>query len=98
MSKPVYRITATICGRVQGVGFRNWAVAEVASNRLPITGTVRNLPDGNVEVIAESPNRAALEKLLALLKGGPSLSHVDSVDALYETVVAARFAEFRSVQ
>lgn len=40
-----------VSGRVQGIGFRAWAAREAA--RLGITGLVRNLPDGTVEIFAE---------------------------------------------
>ena len=48
-------------GRVQGVGFRYTARGIAA--RLPVTGTVRNLPDGSVELVAEG-TPAALDELL----------------------------------
>jgi len=38
-------------GRVQGVGFR-YTVKSVA-NGFEVTGTIRNLPDGRVELTAE---------------------------------------------
>ncbi len=38
-------------GRVQGIGFRFTAVN--IANRCEITGLVRNLPDGSVEMIAQ---------------------------------------------
>ena len=38
-------------GRVQGVGFR-YTVKSVVSG-FDVTGTIRNLPDGRVELIAE---------------------------------------------
>ena len=41
----------TVEGRVQGVGFRH-TVKQVASG-YDVTGTVRNLPDGRVELVAE---------------------------------------------
>ncbi|HOB32906.1 MAG TPA: acylphosphatase [Verrucomicrobiota bacterium] len=40
-------------GHVQGVGFR-YTVKTVAAG-FEVTGTVRNLPDGRVELIAEGP-------------------------------------------
>jgi len=38
-------------GRVQGVGFR-YTTCQIARD-FPITGYVRNLPDGRVEAVAE---------------------------------------------
>ncbi len=38
-------------GRVQGVGFR-YTVRQLAAG-YEVTGTVRNLPDGRVELVAE---------------------------------------------
>jgi acylphosphatase len=49
----------TICkraiysGRVQGVGFRYTARRQ--AERFPVTGYVRNLPNGHVELVAEGP-------------------------------------------
>ena len=45
-------------GHVQGVGFR-YTVKSVAAG-FEVTGTVRNLPDGRVELVAEGP-RGELE-------------------------------------
>ncbi len=42
-------------GRVQGVGFR-YATKSTAAG-FEITGTVRNLPDGRVELIAEGARK-----------------------------------------
>jgi acylphosphatase len=57
------RVLVHYSGRVQGVGFR-MTVRQVACG-YDVTGTVRNLPDGRVELIAEG-TRAELE---AFLKG-----------------------------
>jgi acylphosphatase len=40
-------------GRVQGVGFR-YTTARIA-RRHPVTGYVRNQPDGTVELVADGP-------------------------------------------
>ena len=48
------RVTAYFCGFVQGVGFRFTAVA-VARRHPGISGYVRNMRDGRVELVAEGP-------------------------------------------
>ena len=58
-------------GRVQGVGFR-WATRDRAS-ALGLRGSVRNLADGGVEVIACGPD-ASRERLREWLRQGPSLA------------------------
>jgi acylphosphatase len=45
------RRTSTFSGHVQGVGFRY--TAQSAARGRAVTGYVRNLPDGNVELVAE---------------------------------------------
>ena len=47
------RMTVWYSGRVQGVGFRVTACRVAAGYE--VTGVVRNLPDGRVELIAEGP-------------------------------------------
>jgi acylphosphatase len=52
-------IHAIISGLVQGVGFR--ATARHIAQRLDLKGSVRNLPDGNVEIIIQgSPTQLQL--------------------------------------
>ncbi len=45
------RVVVLYSGRVQGVGFR-YTVRQLAAG-YEVTGTVRNLPDGRVELMAE---------------------------------------------
>ncbi|HVK19025.1 MAG TPA: acylphosphatase [Fimbriiglobus sp.] len=52
-------------GRVQGVGFR--VTAEQIAGRYRVTGTVRNLPDGRVELLAEGA-RSDVEAFLAAVR------------------------------
>jgi acylphosphatase len=56
------RVTNLYSGHVQGIGFRYSVMRLTAS--FEVTGTVRNLPDGRVELVAES----AKEELEAFLK------------------------------
>jgi acylphosphatase len=64
---PDQQLHAIIEGHVQGVGFR-YFVLEVA-HQLQLTGWVRNLVNGNVELMAEG-NRADLDKLYSALQSG----------------------------
>lgn len=65
-----------IDGRVQGVGFR-W-FARKAARELGLTGKVRNLPDGRVEVHAAGPAES-LALLVGRLREGPPASRVTSI-------------------
>lgn len=71
-----FRVTILVSGRVQGVGFRYFAVGAV--RRLGLCGTVRNLPDGGVEVVAEGP-RLRLDALISEVRQGPSAARVTGV-------------------
>jgi acylphosphatase len=63
------RLTAWVHGQVQGVGFRWWTRA--TARELGLVGTVRNLPDGRVEVIAEGPESSCRTLLEALRSSAP---------------------------
>ena len=71
------RIRATVTGRVQGVGYRYFVLAEAEGLRLG--GSVRNLPNGAVAVEAEGP-RPKLLDLLERLRQGPPAARVERVD------------------
>ena len=59
-----------VTGKVQGVFFRQSAV-EIANSK-GITGTVRNLEDGNVEIIATGEPTAIDELLTWCRTGSPN--------------------------
>jgi len=71
------RLHATVKGYVQGVGFRYFVLDTAVA--LKLSGWVRNLWSGEVEVVAEG-ERKALEQLLAVLRRGPRAAHVSGVD------------------
>jgi acylphosphatase len=56
------RVTVLYSGRVQGVGFR--ATVRQLACGYDVTGFVRNIPDGRVELIAEGA-KAELKSFLA---------------------------------
>lgn len=63
------KIIAHISGRVQGVGYR-YFVLHRAQN-LELTGYVRNLRDGRVEVVAEGEEHILKSLLEELQQGSP---------------------------
>ena len=58
------RLNAYFSGTVQGVGFR-YTTQHLAA-RFPVTGFVRNLPDGRVEVSAEGEESILTDFLTAI--------------------------------
>ena len=70
-------------GLVQGVGYRWFVRAE--ANRLGLTGTVANMPDGRVEVIAEG-KRADVDDLIRALKRGNGYSRVEKIETDFGSV------------
>lgn len=67
-----------IKGRVQGIGFRWFAVRE-AKRIGGISGWVRNEADGSVEILMSGDEDKIDEMLLSCRKGS-ALSRVDSVE------------------
>jgi acylphosphatase len=69
-------IRLIVLGRVQGVGFR-YAAREAASE-CGVSGWVRNLPDGSVEIVAEgTPD--AVGRMRAWAERGPRHAVVERV-------------------
>jgi len=71
------RVELLISGMVQGVGFRYYTYQK--AQQLRLTGWVRNLPDGRVQVMAEG-ERGVLEELISELKAGPGFAVVHDIE------------------
>ena len=69
-------IRLTIHGRVQGVGYRWWAMRRAMA--LGLDGWVRNRLDGSVEMLVIGPAKA-LEAMAAACWQGPSAARVTGV-------------------
>jgi acylphosphatase len=72
----VKRVAFRVQGRVQGVGYRWFALR--AAERSGVAGFVRNDPDGSVSGEAEGDD-VALAAFLADLRRGPRHGRVDAV-------------------
>lgn len=78
-----------VTGRVQGVGYRYFTRG--AARQHGVTGWVRNLPNGDVELEAQG-EVAALDRLERDLLDGPPLSLVRSVQPSERAVVPGETA------
>lgn len=65
-----------IAGRVHGVGYRDWMVAQAEA--MGVSGWVRNRSDGSVEALVQGPT-AVVEELLRACRRGPRAAHVESI-------------------
>lgn len=71
------RVKILVSGRVQGVYFR--VFTQNKAKHFAIKGSVRNLPDGRVEIIAEAEH-VMMEKFIKWCHKGPVTARVDQVE------------------
>ncbi len=75
------RMEVLFSGSVQGVGFR--FTVESLSRKLPVTGAVRNLANGKVEVVAEG-EEDVLKEFLSLIRGSSMSPNIREVEAKWK--------------
>ncbi len=75
------RFHGFVSGRVQGVAYRYFA--QKWAGALSLSGWVRNLADGRVEVMAEG-EEAALGSFAERLREGPRMAVVEGFDLRWE--------------
>ena len=75
------QVHLTISGTVQGVFYR--ASCQEAAQRSGLTGWVRNLATGQVEILAQG-EKEKIEKLIAWCKNGPPGATVSNVSIQWE--------------
>ncbi len=84
------RVHLLISGKVQGVYYRSSACEE--ARVLGLRGMVRNLPGGQVELVAEG-EEAALDRLIAWCQMGPPAAQVAQVKVTYQAATG-EYADF----
>ena len=75
------RVIIRVYGIVQGVNFRYYT--REYARRLGLNGTVRNLFDGSVEIVAEGEEER-LQELIKFAKRGPPAAHVYNIEVKWE--------------
>lgn len=84
MSESLARVSLWVTGKVQGVFYRASALEKAQS--LNLSGFVKNLSDGSVEMVAEGP-RYALEQFVEWAKQGPPSAEVENVSARWSNCI-----------
>ena len=72
----MYAVRLSITGRVQGVGYRAWAVQVAA--RLGVRGWARNRADGSVEALMIG-DETAVAAMIEACRRGPRAASVTEV-------------------
>lgn len=85
------QVQLLVSGRVQGVFYRMHCHKKATG--LKLTGFVRNLPDGRVEVYAEG-DEGTLQGLIDWCHQGPPAAEVDNVE-IFWAEGENRFRDFR---
>jgi len=75
-----------ISGRVQGVGYRDFAIREASEGRL--VGWVRNRTDGSVEAHVQGA-RANCDRFIDACRRGPRAAHVERIEVVRAEVDSA---------
>jgi acylphosphatase len=86
-------ISILVSGKVQGVFYRQ-STREKA-REIGVTGEVRNLPNGNVQIIATGSEQA-LDALVSWCKLGPERAIVDQVQT--SDLELKNFSDFKIIR
>lgn len=87
------RLSCMIYGEVQGVFYRRFI--KESAEKLGLVGSVRNLSDGTVEVIAEG-DEAVLNEFLTALRGGHRFAKVTQIHDVWSDPTNM-FSDFRII-
>ncbi|MCX8595888.1 MULTISPECIES: acylphosphatase [unclassified Gilliamella] len=73
----IKQIKIQVSGRVQGVGFRFFTYQQ--AKKLNLLGYVKNLDNGNVEIIALGESKQIDSLVNWLNSGGPTLAKISNI-------------------
>ena len=88
------RIYVLVSGKVQGVFFRS--SAKKRADELDLTGWVKNLPEGSVEMLAQGSSEK-IEALLTHLCGPQGPGRVDKIEQEWR-IPSEYYIEFRTIR
>jgi acylphosphatase len=85
------RVRILIEGRLQAMNFRY--NTQQQAKKLGLTGFVRTLSDGRIEIEAQG-NEDSVEKMLAWCQEEPQSSQIRSIFYRYEEKITERYSDF----
>ena len=74
----IRQVKIRVCGRVQGVGFRFFTYQQVT--KLGLVGYVKNLDNGDVEIVAQGDNISINKLLQWVEQGGPASARITAIN------------------
>ncbi|MFH1540426.1 MAG: acylphosphatase [Elusimicrobiota bacterium] len=90
----MFKYEITITGSVQGIGYRYFVMAE--ARRLKLTGWVKNLYNGDVEILLES-EKNILENFVSILKTKHRWAKIDNVKISETETSKKEFSDFNII-
>lgn len=95
MNEIIFKNRYIVYGRVQGVGFRRFALR--CAEEYSVGGWVKNRPDGNVEIEAVG-TQSEISGFLERVAQGSWFSNVEEIEELASNQVDTASREFRIIR
>jgi len=86
----MHQALIVVKGRVQGVAFRY--SAQKKAQQLAISGYAKNLPNGDVEILAQG-EKTNINQFIEWCKEGPPVANVDRVEIAWQNI-EQKFSDF----
>ena len=87
----MFRYKITVTGAVQGVGYRYFVVIE--ANRLNLVGCVKNISNGDVEIIAEG-KKNILESFVGIVSTKHKYATINDIKVSKTEIAKNEFSDF----
>lgn len=89
-------MTLIIHGRVQGVGFRYSVIDHIESNQITVRGSIQNLPNGTVKIVAQG-HIEDLKDLRRFAVNGNEKSQVRDIEEVFQDLEEYSFESFEII-
>ncbi|KES15875.1 Acylphosphatase [Gilliamella apis SCGC AB-598-P17] len=87
----IRQVKIRVCGRVQGVGFRFFTYQQ--ATKLGLVGYVKNLDNGDVEIVIKGDDISIAKLIQWLEQGGPVSARITAVNVM-ELIPESQLVDF----